>query len=77
MIQAIGLKALGSLLGGLLLVGLLWLGVSFIKDSGRTEVELDTLKDQLELRESIDENIRNAPIDVDSAIELLRRRQNP
>lgn len=67
------------LLAGLALAALAVSVVAFnsIQDSGRNEERLDNLKDQLEVRSNIDAEVRNAPRDVESALELLRHRQNP
>lgn len=68
---------------GLIVAGVLaailaaWYLTTTLVNTGRQEEQLDNLKDQLELRNEIDTSIRNAPSDVQSAIELLQRRQNP
>lgn len=66
------------LVGGVLVAGLIvTLVIRFIQDTGRTEEQLDNLKNQIEVRGRIDEAIGNTPSNVDAAIELLERRQNP
>lgn len=52
----------------------LWM-IHFIQDTGRTELRLETLQEQIEVRRQIDDAISTAPRDVESALELLRRRQ--
>lgn len=66
------------LVGGVLLAGtLVWTMIHFIQDTGKTEEKLENLRDQIEVREQIDEAITSAPTDVNVAIELLEQRQNP
>lgn len=66
------------LVGGVLLAGItVWTTIRFIQDTGKTEAKLENLRDQLEVREQIDEAITTAPSDVDAATELLQQRQNP
>lgn len=56
---------------------LLWMTIHTIQSNAVAEERLDVLKDQIETRERIDVQVRNSPNDAQSAIELLRRRQNP
>ena len=50
--------------------------IHYIRDSGRNEVRLENLNQQVETRTRIDESIRTAPRDVDAALRLLRERQD-
>ena len=70
-------KLIASVVGAFFAAGTLYLVVQYIQDSGKQEDQLENLTDQLRLREQIDESVRTSPRDVQSAIELLRRRQNP
>lgn len=42
-----------------------------LKDSGKQELQIEQLRDQLEIRERIDDAIRNSPTTSDGAVELL------
>lgn len=65
------------LAGGLVTV--LGLGIyvlQYIRSSERNTVKVEQLRDQIEIRERIDEAISNSPSNVSAAIELLQRRQD-
>lgn len=64
--------------GGVLAATLtMYLVIQFVQGTGRAEQKLENLRDQIEVREQIDEAITDAPTDVDAALRLLRERQNP
>ena len=65
------------LAGGL--VTALGLGIyvlQYIRSSERNTIKVEQLRDQIEIRERIDEAISNSPSNVSAAIELLQRRQD-
>lgn len=43
-----------------------------IQDSGKTELEIETLRDQIETRERIDDAVRNSPTTSDDSRSVLR-----
>lgn len=52
-----------------------WTLIQRIQDSGRADLKIEQLETNIQVREAIDEGIRTAPRDVDSALRLLERRQ--
>lgn len=68
-----GVIAVLVLVAGLLV----WMTIHSIQSNAVAEERLDNLTNQIETRERIDVQVRNSPSDAQSAIELLRRRQNP
>ena len=72
-----GLQTKLAVAAGTVLVAILlgWWLIHFIQDTGKTELKLENLQEQIEVRRQIDDAIRTAPRDVESALELLRRRQ--
>jgi hypothetical protein len=71
----VGYKIAAGAASVLVAIGLVFWLIHFIQDTGKTELKLESLQEQLEVRSQIDEAIRTAPSDVDAALELLRRRQ--
>lgn len=67
MVVAVATALVATLLG--------WWLIHYIQDTGKTELKLENLQEQIEVRREIDAAIRTAPRDVESSLELLRRRQ--
>lgn len=53
-------------------IGIGYTAIQWLQDTGKQELKIEQLEDQLILRRRIDEAIRTAPRDVDAADSLLR-----
>lgn len=73
MIGRVGLKQ--ALLAGLVLVvmGIGYAAIQYFQKTGKQDLQLEILQDQIETRERIDEAIRNAPTGVDESRSVLEQ----
>lgn len=66
-----------ALVATLILYGMIQWWESSIEQETRDQIQLEQQQTNTRIKDQVDEAIRNSPVDADSAIEWLRRRQTP